>query len=158
MTTEQGGVEFVMSRPRRYAFIDMKGDVRKLVGPGIGRIVGWTMQKGYFDQSPPVVIYHDSPEDVPLEQMRMSVGVPVNDRAKGEGDVRIEVVPAREEAVFVHKGPYTTIGASYGALMGAVFASGRSPAGPPMEVYVSDPNRVPEAEILTEIRLPVRMV
>ena len=156
MTVKKGSVEFVVSKARRYALVDVKGEPGKLFGPSLGRVMGWAMQKGYAEQGPPIGIYHDSPEDVPMDQMRMTIGVVVNDRARGEGDVRVETFPPREEAVLVHKGPYVSIGEAYGALMGAVFSSGRSPTGPPMEVYVSDPNRVAPAELLTEIRIPVR--
>lgn len=154
---EQGRkVEFEKAGPRTLACVDRKGEPGKVIGPAFGALFAWAGQKGVAPTGAPLGIYHDSPEDVPVDELRMTIAIPVAPGTKGEGEIRVEDIPEREEAVLVHKGPYSTVGASYGALMGGVFSSGRSPAGPPMEVYISDPNSVPEAELLTELRIPVR--
>jgi effector-binding domain-containing protein len=73
----------------------------------------------------------------------------------GEG-VGLETIPGGTVASVMHRGPYSTIGETYGALQGWMAANGKTPVGPPREVYLNDPATVPAAELLTEIDWPVR--
>jgi len=72
---------------------------------------------------------------------------------RGLGVKRVEGV---EVASTMHKGPYDKIGAIYGALAGWIAENGYEIAGPPEEVYLSDPDKTPAEELLTEVHFPVR--
>ncbi len=55
----------------------------------------------------------------------------------------------------MHKGPYETVAPTYEDLWTWIGANGYRIAGPPMEIYFSDPNKVAPEEYLTEIQMPV---
>jgi effector-binding domain-containing protein len=55
----------------------------------------------------------------------------------------------------MHKGPYESVGPAYETMWSWMTGRGYSPAGPPMELYYSDPNKVPPEEYLTEIQMPI---
>lgn len=55
-----------------------------------------------------------------------------------------------------HKGPYAGLSDHFQKLMAYKRAMGFVDNGPPWDVYVSDPQRTPQAELLTETFMPVR--
>jgi effector-binding domain-containing protein len=81
--------------------------------------------------------------------------MPVAPGAEGAGRVALEAIPATRIASTMHVGPYREISPAYEALMEAMAAEGLHPGGPPREVYLNDPNTVPEHALLTEIDWPV---
>ena len=60
-----------------------------------------------------------------------------------------------EAAFTMHVGPYQAIGQSWEKLMAWVGEQGRSPGGPTWEVYIDDPQETPEAELKTELYIPL---
>ncbi len=72
-----------------------------------------------------------------------------------ESGVELADVPAVHAACVLHKGPYDKVGEAYGALQTWMTANGKTPSGPPREIYLNDPGQVPPAELLTEIAWPV---
>jgi AraC family transcriptional regulator len=148
-------VRFEMSEERRLACIDVKGHYEEVLSPGFARLMAWAAPKGIV-RGPPLGIYLDSPQDTPREECRSKLGVPVSEDAREEGEVHIETVGPREEAVLLHKGPYEETAASYGKVFDTIFRTGYRVAGAPMEVYLTDPQAAPSEELLTEIRVPVK--
>ena len=148
-------VEIKMSEERRLACLDVKGPYATAVQTGLSQLYAWAAPKGLLGGGPPIGIYHDSPQDVAPEELRSTLAIPVPDTVQGEGAVRIEVIPSREEAIYVHKGPYDRLEPAYGKVIEHIFKSGYKIAGPPMEVYISNPMEVPPEELVTEIRFPI---
>jgi hypothetical protein len=62
---------------------------------------------------------------------------------------------AQRVARLLHRGPYADEGPSLAALYAFVERLGLVPAGPHTEVYVTDPSRVPPAELRTLLQVPV---
>ena len=56
----------------------------------------------------------------------------------------------------LHLGPYEGVAASYQKLVAEAAARGLICAGPPHELYLNDPRRVPPERIKTIVRLPVK--
>ncbi len=148
-------IRYETSEERTLVCVDANGPYAQVIGPTIGRLMQWVMPKGYSKGGPVFGIYHDSPQDVAPEELRCTLGVPAEPHAQGEGEFYLQTIGPREEAVFVHKGPYDDLEAIYGAVIGDIFRSGRRIAGPPMEVYLTDNSRLPPEEWVTEIRFPV---
>ena len=96
---------------------------------------------------PPFCLYPGEMGD----EFDMVVCVPVAPGATAGGDVALETVPGGRAASTVHKGPYTALGETYAALQAWMAANGHTPSAPVREVYLSDPQTVPAAELLTEI-------
>lgn len=147
-------VKFVTSERRTIACVDKKGPYAEVVAGGLGQVAGWAGPKGLV-RGPPLGIYHDSPMDVAPEDLRSTLGCPVPEGTQGEGDIRIEVIEPRQEAVMEYKGPYEGMQGAYNRIFDAIFSGGYRPAGSSMEIYVSDPHETSQEDLMTEIRMPV---
>jgi effector-binding domain-containing protein len=87
----------------------------------------------------------------------VEICVPVHEPFTGENGVYGREVDAATAATIVHRGPYDEVGPAYRTLTGWAREHGHEIAGPPREVYLTDPGQVPDpADYLTEIQLPIR--
>ena len=59
-------------------------------------------------------------------------------------------------AKIIHKGKYQDCGSTYEKLFRWIAQTGKKLTGFTREVYLNDPNEVPEKEILTEILAPIQ--
>jgi effector-binding domain-containing protein len=73
-----------------------------------------------------------------------------------EGIIKIKKIPSQEVLYTIHKGPCHELGPAYTALHQYASEKGCVPLGCPMEIYLNDPAKVPEKELLTEVQLPVK--
>jgi DNA-binding transcriptional MerR regulator len=82
----------------------------------------------------------------------LAVGWPV-----GEQDVPgAETLPGGRALVLEHKGPYDQLGRSYRLMSEVMERQGLTPAGDPVEVYVTNPEEVPDPnDYVTVIEWPV---
>ena len=111
------------------------------VSCGGGQIVG-----------PPFCTY---PDMAGGETFRVEVCMPVAPGAKPGPGVEVVTVPGASVAWTLHKGPYSAVGAAYGAISAWVAANGRQSGGPPREIYLNDPAQVAPEELLTEVDWPL---
>ena len=72
----------------------------------------------------------------------------------GEG-IALEEIPGAHVVFTTHKGPYSGVPEAYAALFAWLEENGRKPAGPAREVYLNDPQDVPESELLVEVSIPL---
>ena len=147
------------TEPMTVAFVSMKGPYTQ-ISETFGRLYGWIGERGYVPAGPPIGVYFNAPGQVPDEELLWELRSPIagdvppsGPDERGLGVKRVEGV---EVAATMHKGSYEQVGATYGALAGWVMENGYEIAGPPEEVYISDPGKTPAEELLTEVRFPVR--
>jgi hypothetical protein len=76
--------------------------------------------------------------------------------ARVDARIRLARQAERRVARLVHHGPYADEQPSLDALYDFIAASGRTPAGPHTEVYLTDPATTPPAEMRTILQVPVR--
>jgi effector-binding domain-containing protein len=119
-------------------------------------IAKWLMQKHLTISGPPFGWFYDNPEKVPAHKLRSEVGIPFEGEAKPEGNIKIKKIPAEEALSTMHKGPYREVGPAYTALFKYANEKGYTPIGNPIEIYLNDPAKVKEEELLTEIQLPIK--
>jgi AraC family transcriptional regulator len=148
-------IKLKKTEPMRVAVASHVGPYSE-AGKLYGEVATWLRQKKLKIIGPPFGWFYDNPEEVPAHKLRSEVGFPFRGEAKPEGNVKIKEVHTQDVLSITHKGPYSDVGPSYVALF--KFARGKSyvPLGCPMEIYLNDPTRVPESELLTEIQLPVK--
>jgi effector-binding domain-containing protein len=98
----------------------------------------------------------------PLEgEYSFALGWPVAPGAVPGVDVALEELPAVEAVTLLVKGPYEGIWPAWERVKEWVTANRRRPldrrrpGGAPREVYHNDPREVEEAELLTELVLPL---
>lgn len=125
------------------------------IGPQMARMFDAIMAQaracGAQFAGPPFAMYPDPPDG----EFRLILCMPVLPGASGGGGVEYEEVPGGTAAVTVHRGSYSALVSAYQAVEDWMKANGRQPAGPPREVYLSEPGTVAESETLTEIQWPV---
>jgi len=139
---------------RQVAYITYKGSYDE-VPVLMGEIVGFIMARGMRIMGPPFGIYFNSPHEVPVEKLMYEVGMPFAGDAEEEGRVKIKTVPEQLVLSTVYKGPYSECGTAIGVIAQHAYNNGYEIIGPPMEIYISDPNETPENELITEICFPV---
>jgi AraC family transcriptional regulator len=130
----QIGATFV----RLYDLMQATGLIARIAGPG-------------------VAVYYDSPADTPAANLRSHAGVVV---APGELPAGFDAVhlPGGRQAVLTLRGPYDGIAAAWDWLYGQWLPqSGEVPADlPPFETYPNSPAETAPADLITEIRMPLR--
>jgi AraC family transcriptional regulator len=145
--------------PSTVAYLTLRGPYAQ-VGQAFGRLYGWIGQHGLSPAGPPAAAYLTDPAVVPQAQAAFEAWVPVggeaSPRAPDESGVGVKLVFATLAATAVHTGPYDTVGRTYEPLLRWLGEQGYEPAGPAMEVYLSDPERTAPEDCLTEVRVPVR--
>jgi effector-binding domain-containing protein len=128
--------------------------VGSAVRDGMGVLMETLARAGVTRSGPPFLVTEgemDDPAGVDL-----TLGVPVDDPIADLGEVTEATLPGGTVASTIHVGSYRSIGRTYGALASWIAEQGREIAGPPVEIYWSDPDETPPEELRTEVRFPVR--
>ncbi len=100
---------------------------------------------------------HDDPEVTPAAELRAHAGIVVPaDVGAVRGLHRLEI-PAGNYACAVHTGAYETLGDSWSQLMGhwLPMSGYRVAPGPSYERYINTPLQVAQANLCTELYLPI---
>jgi effector-binding domain-containing protein len=94
--------------------------------------------------------------DVGEERVGLEAGFPITDPLEGDERVVVGELPGGRVAVTWHVGPFDRLREAYQALDAWLRHEGCEPAGPPWEVYWTDPEEEPDPDRLTtEIILPI---
>ena len=132
-------------------------------GPTIGRLIGELMQCLYSPDNqrafvkmvgPIMTIYHD--HEMREEDADIEVAIPITGRVTlTDTGIEVRNLPPQRVVSLIHKGSYETIGQAYAKLNEHIMKNGLEYAGPVMDLYLNDPNKVPREEVMTEIQAPV---
>jgi AraC family transcriptional regulator len=140
------------------AFLSMHGPYDQ-IPRALAELYEFIAERNYMPLGMPQAVYFTSPAETAPSDAVWEVRVPVAEEApEGEPEnmqLDLKLVPAMLVASAVHKGPYEAIEPAYRALGEWVAQSGYQMAGPPIEIYFSDPMEVPPEEYITEIQFPV---
>ena len=148
------------TEPQSVAYLSMKGPY-SLIAESYGRLYGWVGQQGLEPVGMPAAVYLTMPGQTPESESLWELWAPVAGGQACEPDeqgIGIKCLGAETVASAMHKGPYDQIGPVYEQLYGWLGQQGYRPAGPPRELYFSDPEEVPPEEYLTEVQMPVAKV
>ena len=136
---------------RRQATIDIIGPV---IRGGFAVLMSAVHKQGAVPAGPPFLITFGEPSTE--HPMDLELGVPVAAPFPDTGDVFGREVDGGAMATTVHHGTYAGIGPAYAALTRWIAEHGHTIAGPPREIYVTDPGSVPTpADNVTEIWFPI---
>lgn len=108
----------------------------------------------------PIFVMHETSEEEAVKAdlecaADIEIAVPVTEPLAPSGGIVCYELPGGRMARVVHTGPYQECGPTYERLFAWLAENGLEIAGPIREVYLNDPREVPEAEILTEIFVPL---
>jgi effector-binding domain-containing protein len=116
----------------------------------IGRAVDGVTMTG-----PPFVVFNDVIDEEGGGDIE--VAAPVAVAFEDTAEVHAEELPPATVAWTVHRGPFDEVGPAYHTVAGWIQEHGHEVAGPPREVYLTDPDETPdEADYLTEVQFPIR--
>ncbi len=127
-------------------------DIGSVMGPAFGEVYGHLGARGAAPDGPPFVIYHGTPASG--EPFDIEICAPVARPVEPPAGWQLQELPAGTFATLLHVGPYDTVGEAYAEITAWIEAHGFAAAGPPREVYLSEPETPPE-QIRTIIELPV---
>jgi AraC family transcriptional regulator len=128
-------------------------DIAKTLGGLFGSVFQYAMTNGLEMRSPPTTLYQEwGPGMVTIH-----AGLMVAAAASPPDGMFAETLPACEAAVAIHTGPYDGLGDAHAAIEQFLAEHDLHKAGPPREVYLTDPGDVPDpAQWKTQIVWPVR--
>jgi effector-binding domain-containing protein len=137
---------------RRHTTMSAIGEAVGEAFAQLGEAVG---RAGVPMVGPPLLIMHDVIDEETDGDIELAF--PVAFAFAGAGDVRSEELPATTVAWTLHRGPYDEVGPAYHTITGWIQEHGHEIAGPPREVYLTDPGETPDpADYLTEVQFPIR--
>lgn len=123
------------------------------VGVAWGRLMEWAGPRGLLMSPSLWGLSYDDPEITAPQHVRYEACIEVDDQTRAMGDVGVQTLAAGEFAVAVHRGPFSSIGDTYAAVMGGWAPTMRRQLGeaPSLERYLTDPRTTPPEQQLTEI-------
>ena len=104
---------------------------------------------------PIMFISHDG--EYKEQDADIEMAIPITGRIAVDSE-EIEVInlDACQMISVLHTGSYSEVGSGYTRIHEYILKNGYEIIGPSREIYLNDPNKVDEAELLTEIQIPVR--
>jgi len=125
------------------------------ISAAFAELWGTIAPKGIMPAGPPFLVMFDVIDEETDGDIELCV--PVAEPFEGSDGVEGHDVEAVTAATTVHRGPYDQVGPAYHTLTGWVQEHGHEIAGPPREVYLTDPQETPDpADYLTEVVFPIR--
>jgi AraC family transcriptional regulator len=159
---ETGALDIVhlkRSEPRSLAVIRHRGPFSE-IPQLMTRLMTEVEKGGYYAAGPMMCAYFNSPDQVPEQELLWEVIVPVAKpgpfQAIENDKLGFTYMNALLVAYLFHIGSYQTLGETYSTLFDWAAKNNYEIAGPPTEVYWSDPQVTPEEGLVTEVWLPVK--
>jgi effector-binding domain-containing protein len=90
-----------------------------------------------------------------MQDLDLEIGFPVANKIAGKDDIQAGELPTKI-AICDHVGPYSDLAPAYEALSEWIKQNGYEATGVAYEMYLSDPDETPAAELMTQIVFPLR--
>ena len=123
------------------------------------KLFKWAGQTGLFDEETKVIgVSYDDPDTVPAEKLRYDACITVDDDFEGENEFDVMEIPGGRYARYIHIGKFNLIGASFKKIFKELLpqSGNKCKHGPCLEIYIDDPEDVPEEKCRTELLIPVK--
>ena len=121
------------------------GNLQQEMGRAFGMIAGYLGEIGEYPAGAPYAAYYN----MDMQDLDLEIGFPVARELPGKGAINPGQIPGGKVATCMHTGPYGEVGPAFEALMEYVKAEGCEATGVAYEMYLNDPQEVPEAELQT---------
>lgn len=128
-------------------------EIAQTLGECLPRVFAWAQQHGVPFAGPPFTRY----VEVGRGMMTIEGGMPIAAPSQGEGDIEPIELPGGPAATAIHHGSYETLHATYVVIEKWIAEQKLEVAGPPWEVYLTDPGTTPDPQDWrTEIVFPLK--
>ena len=121
----------------------------------LSQVIDYLMKKNLQITGFPYRTYYNSPMEKSPENLQFEVGIPFTGEASGEDLINIRKIPAHQAVSTTHKGHYRQTRNTYHALITYAIKNDYDIIGPVTEIYINDPMKVDESELLREVQFPV---
>jgi effector-binding domain-containing protein len=140
--------------PQSYAYREFVGDYRLARGE-LQRLRAEAYRYGLSLPGPAFCLFYDDPGEVPIDQLRSRVCLPVHAGEERDGPWSYDVLPRATVVYAAVAGPAGQVPLAYPALYRYLDANGWAETGPVREVYLADPTLDSELrELVTEVQIP----
>jgi AraC family transcriptional regulator len=129
-------------------------EIGGVLGASFGEVYGFLGAQRVALSGPPFVIYHEVPNGD--EPFAIEICAPVGGPAGAPPGWLAQELPGGLFATTLHVGPYDTVATAYQRVSDWLAANGYVIAGPPREVYLSDPSTPPD-QVRTIVEFPVAL-
>ena len=85
----------------------------------------------------------------------IAIAVPIVGRISVEPGFEVKTLPAGKMVTLIYTGPYHEVGGAYTKALEYVGSHGLKMNGLCREMYLNNPQEVPESKLMTEIQIPV---
>ena len=129
------------------------------VGATWSRLMSWAGMRGLLGPHMRMIgTVYDDPEIALADKIRYYAAVVVDRPVQPEGEFGVMEIPAGKYAVFIHHGPYDTLGKAYQEFFGGWLPkSGRELRdAEAFEEYLNSPMSAKPEDLLTRIHVPLR--
>lgn len=150
-------VEVKNESPKRVAFVRHIGPYPECT-KAWEKLCSWAGPRGLFQPGVAFIgLCYDDPEVTPPEKIRYDACITVDETVKAEGEIGIQEIPGGLYAMTTHHGSYSKLGETYAQLCGQwIPRNGYDHRSQPChEVYLNSPEDTDEAELLTDIYVPI---
>ena len=148
-------IELTQQSPRHFVGIRRKVHTSELPGffaEVLPRVTDWLKDQGIAPTSAPMAMWCGMDMESGIADTH--AGRFVQDEVEGDEEITPGMTSGGDVLKLVHRGPYDTMGQSWGRVFGYAKELGRQP-GSGWEIYVDDPGEVEADALRTEIYLPV---
>lgn len=135
--------------------------IPRLIGEVMQQIFSPANQRGNVNISGPIMLLFEDwmltrmPGEVKdVSEMEFEIAVPIVGRISVEQGFDVKTLPGGKMVSVIHTGPYPEVGGAYTKALEYLNANGLKLGGRCRELYLNDPQSVPENELLTEIQIP----
>ena len=152
-----GDIEIVSVETKTVAYVRKTcgvspNEISAAMGEGFGELMGALGQAGVAPVGAPMAAYHDYGGEETTFDVCMPISPDAAEKVKG---ARVAETVGGRSLRTLHKGPYAALKSTYDRFWSELGARKLTPRGPSYEVYLNDPGVTPEADLLTEIHIPV---
>ncbi len=102
---------------------------------------------------PPTTIYHD--DECKEMDADIEVALPISGNITVGPEYEVKVLKEGSVVAYIYKGPYQDVGSAWNEVFKYIDMKDLKVAGNCRDIYLNDPNETPEAELLTEIQVPI---
>ena len=138
----------------------------------VGKLFGEIMQDIYHPDNQrgqvsingtPFLIYHDLDLNMDLEDQEFDAengdfecGIPISGKVNVNEKSELKSLPAVRVVSVIHTGSYSQVHSGYAEVYEYLRKNKLKIAGPSRELYLNNPEEVPEEKLLTEIQFPIK--
>ncbi len=132
-----------------------------LIGAVMQQIFSPANQRGNVNINGPITLLfrHETltrtPEEGGMAHMEFEIAVPVVGRISVEPGFDVKSLPGGKMVTLIYTGPYHEVGGAYTKAIDYVGSHGLKMNGLCREMYLNNPQEVPESKLMTEIQIPV---